>query len=78
MALYIGVAVSEQRGVILNPARMQQIVSFEGMKYGTITPTDIDGFIEYKNKWQAPNIDLYPLIEVCPFPTLKNVLNLNC
>lgn len=39
-----------ERGVINNRARAQQIIDFSGLKFNTITPTDIDGFIEYHNK----------------------------
>lgn len=39
-----------ERGVIRHVARKQQINDFSGIKYGNITPTDIDGVIEYKNK----------------------------
>lgn len=35
------------------PERLGQIVSFDGLQYGSITPTDIDGLIEYKNKAYA-------------------------
>lgn len=38
------------RGVIQHRNRARQIVDFSGLKIGTITPTDIDGLIEYKNK----------------------------
>lgn len=38
------------RGVIENPARAQQINDFSGLLYGKITPTDIDGLIEYQDK----------------------------
>lgn len=38
------------RGVLQHPLRQQQIIDFNGMVYGSITPTDIDGVIEYKNK----------------------------
>jgi len=44
------VCISNVRGVILNEARKQQIIDFSGLRYGNITPTDIDGAIEYKNK----------------------------
>lgn len=37
-------------GVILYPARISQTLAFKGMKYGSITPTDIDAIIEYKDK----------------------------
>lgn len=39
-----------ERGVIRNKEFASQIMSFHNMRYGNITPTDIDGFIEYKNK----------------------------
>ena len=38
------------RGEIHHIERAQQINSFKNMKYGKITPTDMDGMIEYKNK----------------------------
>lgn len=41
----------KQRGKIYNEKRARQKVVFEGMTYfGTITPTDIDGFFEIHNK----------------------------
>ena len=30
--------------------RAKQIIDFTGLQWDTITPTDIDGLIEYKNK----------------------------
>lgn len=39
-----------ERGVIENQLRRQQINDFSGLLYGRITPTDIDGVIEYKGK----------------------------
>jgi hypothetical protein len=38
------------RGQIEFAARAKQINDFSGLRYGNITPTDIDGVIEYKNK----------------------------
>lgn len=38
------------RGVIENRERRRQIVDYSGMSYGTITPTDIDGVIEYRDR----------------------------
>lgn len=38
------------RGVIQNRARARQIVDFRHLLFGNITPTDIDGLIEYKNR----------------------------
>jgi len=39
-----------KRGVIHNRERARQINNFSGLLYGNITPTDIDGLIEYHNK----------------------------
>jgi hypothetical protein len=42
-----------QRGIITNPDRKRQLNDFSQMNIGingTITPTDLDGFIEYENK----------------------------
>lgn len=38
------------RGVIRNRAKAKQLRSFQGIRRGNITPTDIDGMMEYKNK----------------------------
>lgn len=38
------------RGKIQNRERARQIVDFSGLRYGNITPTDIDGLIEYHDK----------------------------
>lgn len=38
------------RGVIEHRKRAQQIIDFCGIHYENITPTDIDGVIEYKDK----------------------------
>ena len=35
---------------INNRERMRQIINYDGLRYGNITPTDIDGLVEYKNK----------------------------
>ena len=37
------------RGVYKNEKRGRQLLLFDGLKYGSITPTDIDGLIEYRN-----------------------------
>ncbi len=37
-------------GAIHNRARAQQQIDFSGLLFGNITPTDIDGVIEYKGK----------------------------
>jgi hypothetical protein len=38
-----------ERGEIDNRERAKQLRNFGGLRYGNITPTDIDGLIEYKN-----------------------------
>jgi hypothetical protein len=38
------------RGKINNEEFMKQIISFEGLKWGSITPMDVDGLIEYHDK----------------------------
>ena len=40
----------ENRGTIQNEPRMKQVIDFSGLKYGTMTPTDIDGFFEFGKK----------------------------
>jgi hypothetical protein len=37
------------RGVIENRERAKQLRDFSGLQYGKITPTDIDGLIEWKD-----------------------------
>jgi hypothetical protein len=37
------------RGEINKPDRASQLRDFSGLRFGNITPTDIDGLIEYKN-----------------------------
>jgi len=39
-----------ERGVIRNIARKQQINDFSRLRFGNITPTDLDGVIEYKDR----------------------------
>lgn len=39
----------ENRGKIHNRERGRQIIDYSGVRYGLITPTDIDGFFEYHN-----------------------------
>lgn len=36
----------QNRGKIQNRERARQIIDFSGIRYGNITPTDIDGFFE--------------------------------
>jgi hypothetical protein len=43
---YNGVA----RGDVYNEDRYKQLVDYSGVRYGNITPTDIDGFIEYHDE----------------------------
>jgi len=45
-----GALILSERGLIRNPRRAQQINDFSGLRYGNITPTDIDGLIEYQNE----------------------------
>ena len=35
---------------LINCDRIKQVIVFDGLQYGSITPTDIDGCIEYKDK----------------------------
>lgn len=39
-----------ERGVIRHRDRKRQIVDFSGLKYGTITPTDLDLLIDYHDE----------------------------
>jgi len=39
-----------ERGVITNRARARQIRDFSGLQIGTITPTDLDGLIEFHDE----------------------------
>ena len=39
-----------ERGVYNNVQRGRQLLRFDGFRYGNITPTDIDGVIEYQNR----------------------------
>ena len=38
------------RGRIQFPERAKQIIDFSGLRYKSITPTDIDGTIDFRNK----------------------------
>ncbi len=40
-----------ERGVYQSINRGKQLIRFDGMQYGNITPTDFDGMIEYKNRF---------------------------
>lgn len=46
-----------ERGIIRNRQAGRQIVDYSGLRYGNITPTDIDGFLEFGNR-------LFVLIEL--------------
>lgn len=39
-----------ERGVIRNREFATRIKDFSGLRFGAITPTDIDGFIDFQNK----------------------------
>lgn len=39
-----------EKGKIDDKDYSRQIKDYSGLRYGNITPTDIDGFIEYHNK----------------------------
>lgn len=39
-----------QRGAIRNPEYRQQLADFTGLRWGAITPTDLDGFIDFSDK----------------------------
>lgn len=41
---------TNQRGVIQNRARKQQIADMSGLRYEKITPTDLDGFMDFGNR----------------------------
>ena len=40
----------DNRGSIQFPDRARQLIDFSGLRYNKITPTDIDGFIEYHDE----------------------------
>lgn len=48
---------NSNRGRILCPERASQLIDFSGLRYGMITPTNVDGLIEFKDK-------LYILLEL--------------
>ena len=53
-----------ERGKIFNPALAAQLRNFSGLRYGKITPTDIDAFIDFSNllfvfiEAKLPNVEL--------------------
>jgi len=38
------------RGQIQNRERARQLRDFTGLQFGSITPTDVDGFVEFRDK----------------------------
>ena len=40
----------DQRGVIQNRARKQQIADMSGLRFQKITPTDLDGFLDFDDR----------------------------
>lgn len=42
--------MADERGVIHNRERGKQIIDFSDLRYGNITPTDIDGGIDWHNR----------------------------
>lgn len=53
------------RGAVSNKSRAIQARDFTGLLYGNITPTDIDGVIEYKNRcyvfYEAKHMNAPPM-----------------
>lgn len=45
-----GQLLMAERGEIIYPARIKQVYTFSGFRYGTKTPTDIDFLIEYDDQ----------------------------
>lgn len=54
----------DNRGKIQFPERRKQIIDFSKIRYGNITPTDLDGFFEKQNKifvfyeYKLPNAEM--------------------
>lgn len=42
--------IGEKRGTVQHDKRIRQLVRFSGIKYGSITPTDIDMSLDYHKK----------------------------
>jgi hypothetical protein len=55
------------RGRVTYKSRAKQERDFTGLRYGTITPMDIDGLIEYHNKcyviYEAKHIGAPPMLD---------------
>lgn len=43
-------AAGEVRGVIHNPDRRRQLISFHGLRWGRITPTDLDLSVDFQGR----------------------------
>lgn len=43
-------SATSQRGVIQHRARKQQIADMSGLRFDKITPTDLDGFLDFGNR----------------------------
>ena len=54
---------NENRGIIQFPDKAKQLIRFDGLRYGSITPTDIDGFAEIHNK-----ATIFIELKYCEFP----------
>jgi hypothetical protein len=42
--------MGENKGIINNKERSLQVKKYDGLTYGAVTPSDIDGFVEFKGK----------------------------
>lgn len=42
--------IAIERGIIRHRERARQVVDFSGLRFGNITPTDVDGLIEFRNR----------------------------
>lgn len=40
----------DNKGVIINRKRAKQLIDYSRVRFGNITPTDIDGFIDYRGE----------------------------
>jgi hypothetical protein len=39
------------RGKVYNPGRNQQLKDMSGLRWGKITPTDLDALVDYQDKY---------------------------
>lgn len=54
------------RGEIQNRERARQLRDFTGLRFGNITPTDIDGFVEFQDRlfvWMEAKLRDVPLCD---------------